>query len=98
MLSSNDILREKKKELTIKISESKEVKKQIDYIKKTFEQDSNYEWMNETENRIKSDQKTLAKLEKENVQLVRMLEKHEKMLEKSDEAQAKSNDLASMKA
>lgn len=67
MLSSNDILREKKRELGVKISESKEVKKQIDYIKKTFQQDSNYEWMLETENRIKSDKKTLAKLEQENV-------------------------------
>ena len=67
MLSTNDILREKKRELGVKISESKEVKKQIDYIKKTFQQDSNYEWMLETENRIKSDKKTLAKLEQENV-------------------------------
>ena len=41
----------------------KEVKKQLDYLKKTFSQDSNYEWMNETENKIKTDKQTLTRLQ-----------------------------------
>lgn len=42
------------------------MKKQIDAIRKTFQADSNYDWMLEIENKIKSDKKTLARLKEEN--------------------------------
>ena len=74
------MLQEKKYELDRVVAQNKEVKKQIDSIKKTFTSDSNYEWMNETENRVKTDKKTLAKLRDDNTQLNKMLEKHEKLL------------------
>ena len=42
--------------------------------------------MLETENRIKSDKKTIAKLKEEQLSLTKMLDKHEKLLEESNEA------------
>ena len=80
-----------------KVAENKEVKKQMDFLKKEFANDSNFEWMNETQNRIKTDKKTLSKLKDENQSLVKMLEKHERLLEKSDEAVSKNADLTNMK-
>ena len=74
----------------------KEVKKQIDTIKKTFKNDVNFEWMNETENRIKSDKKALAKVTTENKSLHAMLQKHEKMLQDSEEVNTKAQDLSNM--
>lgn len=65
-LGSNEILQEKTRELNQKVAENKEVKRQMDFLKKEFANDSNFEWMNETQNRIKTDKKTLAKLKDEN--------------------------------
>ena len=80
------MLQEKKRELERAIGVNKEVKKQLDYIKKTFASDSNYEWMNETENTMKSDKKTLLKIKEDNSSLHKLLEKHEKLLQESEEA------------
>jgi len=49
--------------------------------------------MIETENKIKSDKTALAKLREENNQLTKMLEKHERMLQETEEATAMNNDL-----
>ena len=95
-LHSNDTLNEKQRELDAKIAESKEVKKQIDFIKKTFKHDSNYEWMIETENRIKSDKTAVNKLRAENTDLQKMLEKHERLLNDTEEAKAMNEDLKNM--
>ena len=54
--------------------------------------------MLETENRIKSDKKTIAKLKEEQLSLTKMLDKHEKLLEDSNEAQAKSADLKNLRS
>ena len=54
--------------------------------------------MLETENRIKSDKKTISKLKEEQLSLTKMLDKHEKLLEESNEAQAKNSDLQSMRS
>ena len=41
---------------------------QVDGIKKTFNHDSNYDWMIETEKRTRSDKTILAKLKAENAE------------------------------
>ena len=53
--------------------------------------------MNETENTMKSDKKTLLKIKEDNSSLHKLLEKHEKLLQDSEEAQTKNADLQSMK-
>ena len=95
-LASNDILKEKKKELDKQNAANKEVKLQINNIKKTFQNDSNYEWMNETENRIKSDKKILSLLKNQNAELTKMHDKHEKILMESDEAVEKKAEVRNM--
>ena len=95
-LASNDILKEKKKELDKQNAANKEVKLQINHIKKTFQNDSNYEWMNETENRIKSDKKILSQLKNQNAELTKMHDKHEKILMESDEAVEKKAEVRNM--
>ena len=95
-LHSNDTLNKHQQELDVKIAESKEVKKQLDFIKKTFKHDSNYEWMIETENRIKSDKTAMNKLRAENTDLQKMLEKHERLLNDTEEAKAMNEDLKNM--
>ena len=92
----NDSLHEKRKELDYKIQESKEVEKQINYIKRTFKQDSNYEWMIETEKRIRSDRTTIAKLREENASLNKMVVKHEKLLDSTETEVAGNNQLENM--
>lgn len=69
------------------------MKRQLDHIKKTFAQDSNFEWMHETENKIKTDKQTFAKLTKDNAELQKIHDKHDKLLEKSEEAQQKNSDV-----
>ena len=54
-LGRNEVLNEKKREYEQQITANKEVKRQLDYLKKTFTQDGNFEWMHETENKIKTD-------------------------------------------
>ena len=54
-IGRNEVLNEKKHEYEVKITANKEVKKQLDYLKKTFKNDSNFDWMHETENKIKTD-------------------------------------------
>ena len=54
-LGRNETLNERKREYEQQITANKEVKRQLDYLKKTFTQDGNFEWMHETENKIKTD-------------------------------------------
>ena len=61
-MDSNDIYKEKKQELDRKVGQQKDVKRQIDHIKKSFVQDSNYEWMNETQNKVKTNKKTRIRI------------------------------------
>ena len=96
-MDSNEIYKEKKRDLEKKVGQSKDVKRQIDVIKKSFNTDSNYEWMNETQNKVKTNKKTLVRLRKENEEATKMLDKHERLLQDSEELQAKSQDLKEMK-
>lgn len=78
-------------------NKNKDVKRQIDSIKKTFQSDSNYEWMNEIENKIKSDKKTLARISAENTTILKIYEKESKLLQQSEELQAKTADVKDMR-
>ena len=95
-MDSNDTLKVKQNELNAKIAESKEIKKQLDYIKRAFNQDNNYDWMIETEARIRSDKTYVNKLKEENASLNKILEKHEKLLEESIETNRMSDHLDKM--
>ena len=90
-LGGNDMLHEKRKELDYKIQESKEVEKQINYIRRTFKADSNYEWMIDTEKRIRSNRTAIAKLREDNEALNKMVEKHEKLLDVTETETAGNN-------
>ena len=96
-LGRNELLTEKKQEYEQKSVAYKEVKKQLDYLKKTFTQDSNYEWMNETENKIKTDKQTLLRLQQENAELQKIHDKHDKLLSQNEDLMQKSQDVQNMR-
>ena len=65
-IENNDILIQKRDEQDEVRAHLMEIKKQVKYIYKTFETDSNYEWMVDTENKVRNDKKTLDGLKAEN--------------------------------
>ena len=92
-LGRNDTLNEKKREYEQQITANKEVKRQLDYLKKTFTQDGNFEWMHETENKIKTDKQTLTRLQQENAELQKIHDKHDKLLTQNEELVQKNQDV-----
>ena len=54
-MDGNDILTQKRQEQDAAMEHFREIKKQIKFIYKTFESDTIYDWMMETENKVKKE-------------------------------------------
>ena len=76
----------------------KEIKKQIKFIYKTFETDSKYEWMVNTENKIKNEKKTLESLRNENKGLIRVYEKSMAAFKKTETEKNKKREAVDLKS
>ena len=92
-MSQNEAYQEKLRDLKVEVSKNKEVKRQIESVKKTFQTDSNYEWMIEIENQIKSDKQTLGRLKEENSTIRKIYDKESKLLQQSEQLIAKNADV-----
>ena len=75
----------------------REIKKQIKFIYKTFESDTIYDWMVQTENKVKKDKQELVALKDENKALIKVYEKSIAAFNKSETEKEKRREVQEFK-
>ena len=92
-MDGNDILTQKRQEQDAAMEHFREIKKQIKFIYKTFESDTIYDWMMQTENKVKKEKQELIALKEENKALIKVYEKSIAAFNKSETEKEKKREV-----